>query len=104
MFEALPPQPTGGMHGPSAMVAALAEMPPGPRLVAALSGIDRSRLSADERLTVVECWERCRHWIDGEQQADLAALHADPTHGDADWCRTEVGLALHLHESAASNR
>src|SRR4051812_31461547 len=104
MIEAVPDHQNDGPVGPSAMVAAIAAMPPGSRLLAALAGIDRTCLTADERLTVVECWERAKHWIDGEQQDDLAAMHADPTHGDADWCRNEVGLALRLHENAAGHR
>src|SRR4051812_12139342 len=104
MIEAVPDHQNDGPVGPSAMVAAIAAMPPGSRLLAALAGIDRTCLTADERLTVVECWERAKHWIDAEQQTDLAALHADPTHGDADWCRNEVGLAVRLHENAAGHR
>ncbi len=87
----------------------LATSVPGPELIARLLAVDVDLLSADERLSVVQGWERVAGWVSAQSHRAVAEF-AGPADDDAaaggepDLCREDLAAALHLGRMAAQTR
>ncbi|MGH3095308.1 MAG: hypothetical protein ACRDMV_04835, partial [Streptosporangiales bacterium] len=55
-------------------VAACADMPPGPGMLAALAGIDPGSVSLDDQVTLLQLAERSKAAVEAWQQRVLAAV------------------------------
>jgi Domain of unknown function (DUF222) len=85
-------------------VAALLAAAPGPAVMAALREVDAAGLSADERLSVVEAWEKQSSWVAAQGASALVSfVGRRPVDGD-DFVREDVRAALHLSRFAAEER
>ncbi len=71
LLEAPPEIETGEFPG---LPPGLDEMQPGPALVVALSGIDRSRLTGEERVRLLQARSRLRSHVDAQLLADIRSV------------------------------
>jgi hypothetical protein len=87
-FDLLPPGGTVARQEPASdqLVTDLDWLPPGIMLAAALSRIDRSRLSGHDRVSLLKARARLRSWIDAELLADIESV----AESAADWVAAEV--------------
>src|SRR5574342_68074 len=95
----------------------LAQMPPGPELATVLAGLDRSRLSGADLVTVMQAQAR---QVAHDQERLLADMYevalacqpgpGDPVRGDPvrlehlQWASMEISAALWLTRTAADNQ
>ncbi|HEX7105789.1 MAG TPA: DUF222 domain-containing protein [Acidothermaceae bacterium] len=80
------------------------ELPPGPESMAMLCSLDAETLPADERVLVLQAWERQHAWLSAQVQAAVvAAAGPEPTTAD-DWAKDEVAAALRLSIRSAHNK
>jgi hypothetical protein len=84
-------------------------------MVGALAALeaDGVQLSADDRLTMVQCWDRVAAWVSSRQLAAVAVACPEPISlGDAhpaacpddDWSREELAAATNQSPAAADRR
>ena len=80
------------------------ELPPGPESLALLCSLDAESLSSEERLLVLQAWERQHAWMSAQlQAATVAAAGPEPTTAN-DWAQDEVAAALRLPTRSAHNK
>lgn len=90
---------------PDAVPADLDGWQPGLFSAAVLSSVDRSRLSADDLVTVLRAEERLVSHLQARQAETIAALaHSEELGGDFELASAEIGAALHLTRRAADTR
>ncbi len=80
--------------------------PPSLDVAAVLSTLEPQRLPGDERVQLIQAWERLSSWVAAQQQAALAAV-VDATEGlglPGHLARHEVGAALRLSPGPAYDR
>jgi len=62
------------LPSPVDLARQLAEADPGPDMIAMLGLLDPASMSADDRLYVVQAWERVCAWAAAQAQAAVAAF------------------------------
>jgi Domain of unknown function (DUF222) len=72
--------------------------------MAALAAVEASALSADERLTVVEAWEKQQGWVAAQAASELVAVVGERPVDADDFVREDVRAALNLSRHAAVQR
>lgn len=84
-------------------------------MVGALAALDADgvELSADDRLTMVQCWDRVAAWVSSRQLAAVAVACPEPVPladahpavwPDDDWSREELAAATNQSPAAADRR
>src|SRR5882724_9079299 len=83
---------------------ALAEAEPGPEMVAALDTLVLDELSSDDRLWVLEAWERVNAWTAARTHQAVASFvgPADPSGREP--ARDELAAAMRWGRGAAQTR
>lgn len=85
-------------------VRALLAAAPGLAVMAELERIDAFALGTDERLVLVEAWEKQQAWVAAQTLTPMVAVvGAAPVDAD-DFVREDVRAALHLSRGAAQER
>jgi hypothetical protein len=82
----------------------LAQAKPSSATVSALEALDVELLSADDRLYVVEAWERVAAWVAARGHAAVAALVGEADPEGQDYVREELAAALRLGRGTAQLR
>jgi hypothetical protein len=110
-FDLLKPEAVRPVPAVDPLIADLDWLPTGIMLSAALSQVDRSRLSGHERVSLLKARARLRAWIDAELLADIQSVsesvselahHPDPDDQDIfDTTASEIQTALTLTRRAA---
>ena len=98
------------LPSPVDLARQLAEADPGPDMIAMLGLLDPASLSADDRLYVVQAWERVCAWAAAQAQAAVAAFSGPAVGGGAaagdglELGRDELAAALRLGRGTAQTR
>jgi hypothetical protein len=93
------------LPSPTDLTRQLAEADPGPDLIVLLGLIDLDLLDADDRLYIVQAWERVAAWVAACAQEAMAAYAGPvPPEGDPELGRDCLAAALRLSRSTAQSR
>ena len=87
-----------------AAVAALADLPPGPELAAALVATASLALDQKSRIVLVGQWERQRGWTDAQAMAALGAAMGTPSVDTDRQVIAEIARTLHVSETSVGTR
>ncbi|MDQ2838094.1 MAG: HNH endonuclease [Actinomycetota bacterium] len=86
-----------------AVYAGLARVRPGLVELARLGSTDFSTLDESARVDALVAFDRCRSWLDAQQELLLALISTEDSTEDR-WCAEEVGAALRLSSGSARSR